>query len=121
MTTMGVTQKSQHKKHNMLLAMPIISLAFAIYAPKLESTEIGLLLESPLKESYRIVGIFGQQEVDLSLQAILNQKAFIQDKWYGIGDKIGTFYIYKITNNEVILVDKKSQQKMLRLKKNKKL
>ena len=75
------------------------------------------LLEPPKLSNYRIFAIFGQKELDLSVQAILNQKALIHNNWYRLGDRVGTFYIRSITNDEVVLVDKKMQQKVIKLKK----
>ncbi len=77
---------------------------------------IDSLLESPLKENYRILSVFGEKEFELNIQAILNDKVLIHNKWYGIGDKIGIFHIHKVTSNEVILIDKKSEQKTIKLK-----
>lgn len=76
------------------------------------------LLEPPKLNNHRIFAVFGQKELDLNVQAILNQKAFIHNKWYTLGDRIGTFHIHSITNDEVVLIDKKMQQKIIKLKKN---
>ncbi len=37
------------------------------------------------------------------LTAILNHKAFINRKWYGVGDKIGSYRVNSIGNRSVIL------------------
>lgn len=74
------------------------------------------LFESKLQREYRILSVFGEKELELHIQAILNSKVLIHDKWYKIGDKIGAYHIYAITQNSITLIDKKSSQKVLRLK-----
>lgn len=74
------------------------------------------LFEPKLQREYRILSVFGEQELELHIQAILNSKVLIHDKWYKIGDKIGAYHIYSITQNSITLIDKKSNQKILRLK-----
>ena len=73
------------------------------------------LLEPKVRKDYRILPVFGEREMELHIQAILNNKVLIHDKWYKKGDKIGAFYIYQISQNTVTLVDKKSSQKILRI------
>lgn len=75
-----------------------------------------VLFEPKLQREYRILSVFGEQELELHIQAILNSKALIHDKWYKIGDKIGAYHIYSISQNSITLIDKKSSQKILRLK-----
>lgn len=74
------------------------------------------LFEPKLQREYRILSVFGEKELELHIQAILNSKVLIHDKWYKIGDKIGAYHIYSITQNSITLIDKKSNQKILRLK-----
>lgn len=74
------------------------------------------LFEPKLQREYRILSVFGEKELELHIQAILNSKVLIHDKWYKIGDKIGAYHIYAITQNSITLIDKKSSQKVLRLK-----
>jgi hypothetical protein len=40
-----------------------------------------------------------------TLKAIFNQKAFIDDRWYSVGDKFGKYKIKKIYTNSVALED----------------
>jgi len=47
------------------------------------------------------------------LKAIFNNQAFINNKWYKIGDKINGFIIYKITDKEVFL---KKGKKIIKIK-----
>ena len=74
------------------------------------------LFKPKLQKDYRILSVFGEQELELHIQAILNSKVLIHDKWYKIGDKIGAYHIYSISQNSITLIDKKSSQKILRLK-----
>lgn len=79
--------------------------------------KVHLLLYVPLEQNYRIQSVFGEKEVELKVQAILNNKALIHHKWYKKGDKIGSFFIQNIGESEVLLVDKKSGHKVLQLQK----
>ena len=80
------------------------------------ASDFGALFEPKLQREYRILSVFGEQELELHIQAILNSKVLIHDKWYKVGDKIGAYHIYAITQNSITLIDKKSSQKTLRLK-----
>lgn len=80
------------------------------------SNDFEVLFRSKLQREYRILSVFGEQELELHIQAILNSKVLIHDKWYKIGDKIGAYHIYSIAQNSITLIDKKSSQKILRLK-----
>lgn len=80
------------------------------------ASDFGALFEPKLQREYRILSVFGKQELELHIQAILNSKVLIHDKWYKVGDKIGAYHIYAITQNSITLIDKKSSQKTLRLK-----
>jgi len=47
------------------------------------------------------------------LKAIFNNQAFINNKWYKVGDKINGFIIYKITDKEIFL---KKGKKIVKIK-----
>ncbi len=55
------------------------------------------------------------QKESLVLDAIFNNKAFINGKFYAAGDKIGEYTIKKVTKESVVLQNKK-RIKILRLK-----
>lgn len=78
---------------------------------------VNALLQAPRAQSYRIYNVFGEKEIDLKVHAILNDKALIQNAWYKRGDKIGAFVVDSIGANRVVLVDRKSLRKELRLQK----
>lgn len=78
---------------------------------------VNTLLQAPLAQSYRIYNVFGEKELDLKVHAILNDKALIQNTWYKRGDKIGAFVVDSIGTDRVMLVDRKSLRKELRLHK----
>ena len=60
-----------------------------------------------------------KKEVVHNLTAILNHAAFIDGKWYKVGDKIGRFILVSINHESVDLKFKKEQKK-LSIKKEKK-
>lgn len=93
------------------LFMPLSATQINDFAKDFEA-----LFEPKLQREYRILSVFGEKELELHIQAILNSKVLIHDKWYKIGDKIGAYHIYAITQNSITLIDKKSSQKVLRLK-----
>lgn len=88
---------------------------FPAYLCATESSPFKELLEPKVRKDYRILPVFGEREAELHIQAILNNKVLIHDKWYKKGDKIGSFYIYNISQNAITLVDKKSSQKTLHI------
>ncbi len=51
--------------------------------------------------------IITKKEINLSLNAIMNESAFINEKWYKINDKIGKYTITSINRERVILIYKK--------------
>ena len=51
-------------------------------------------------------------EVVHNLTAILNRAAFIDGKWYKVGDKVGLFTIVSINYDSVDLKSKKGQKKL---------
>ncbi|OBV28632.1 hypothetical protein BKN38_09350 [Helicobacter sp. CLO-3] len=79
--------------------------------------KVHALLRAPLEQNHRIYSVFGEKEVELKIQAILNRQVLIHHKWYKQGDKIGSFFIHDIKPYEVVLIDKKSQQKTLSIRK----
>lgn len=79
--------------------------------------KVHALLRAPLEQNHRIYSVFGEKEVELKIQAILNRQVLIHHKWYKQGDKIGSFFIHDIKPHEVVLIDKKSQQKTLSIRK----
>ncbi|MGX3044844.1 hypothetical protein [Helicobacter sp. T3_23-1056] len=78
--------------------------------------EFETLLTPKLQKEYRILSVFGEKELELHIQAILNHKVLIHDKWYKLGDKIGSYYIAHITPHTITLMDKKQSQKTLHIK-----
>ena len=74
------------------------------------------LLKPKLQKEYRILSVFGEKELELRIEAILNNKVLIHDKWYKLGDKIGSYYIAHITQHTITLMDKKQSQKTLHIK-----
>ncbi len=53
-----------------------------------------------------------KKEVVYHLTAILNHSAFIDGKWYKVGDKIGVFILVSINYDTVDLKSKKEQKKL---------
>jgi hypothetical protein len=51
-------------------------------------------------------------EENYELTAILNHRAFINKKWYSVGDKIGSFKVYSIGNISVILKGQEGIKKL---------
>ena len=98
-----------HSAYGVLILLCVASFAFGYEADS--------LLRSPFQENYRIYAVFGQKEMDLQVEAVLNNKALIHNKWYRVGDKIGTFYLQHIRSDEIVLIDKKMEQKIIKLKK----
>ena len=78
--------------------------------------EFEALLKPKLQKEYRILSVFGEKELELRIEAILNHKVLIHDKWYKLGDKIGSYYIAHITPHTITLMDKKQSQKTLHIK-----
>jgi chorismate mutase len=48
-----------------------------------------------------------------TITAILNNKAFINKKWYGVGDKIGEFKVISIGKDYAILRSKEETKKLV--------
>ncbi len=53
-----------------------------------------------------------KKEVVHHLSAILNHAAFIDGKWYKVGDKVGAFILVSIDYDTVDLKSKKEQKKL---------
>jgi hypothetical protein len=53
-----------------------------------------------------------KKEVVHHLSAILNHAAFIDGKWYKVGDKVGAFILVSINYDTVDLKSKKEQKKL---------
>ena len=66
------------------------------------------------KEKPKVV----KKEVVHHLMAILNHAAFIDGKWYKVGDKVGRFILISI-NHETVDLKFKKEQKKLSIKKEK--
>ena len=64
------------------------------------------------KEKPKKAKIVVKKEVVHTLSAILNHAAFIDGKWYKIGDKIGAFTLISINYDSVDLKSKKEQKKL---------
>lgn len=84
-------------------------------SPQSLQERVNTLLQTPLEQPHRIQNVFGEKELDLKVHAILNNKALIHNTWYKKGDRIGVFTIISITNDRVVLVDRKSLRKELKL------
>ena len=59
-----------------------------------------------------------KKEVVYNLTAVLNHAAFIDGKWYKVGDKIGQFILVSI-NDDSVDIKSKNKQKKLSIKKEK--
>lgn len=44
-----------------------------------------------------------KESIDFKVNAIVDNKVLINDKWFNIGEKIGSFNVFKIDKNSVIL------------------
>ncbi len=53
-----------------------------------------------------------QQKKSYKLKAILNKKAFINDRWFKLGERVGEYKIIKITSTKVVL-EKGRKRKVL--------
>jgi len=76
------------------------------------------IIEAPKEIKTKKVKVI-KVEVSYKLTAILNNKAFINKKWYGSGDKIGSYRVNSIGNRSVILKNG-SEVKRLIIEKRKK-
>ena len=71
-----------------------------------------VVVEDKKVEVKKIVKAIKRKVVEHHLTAILNHAAFIDGKWYKVGDKIGSFTLISINYDSVDLKSKKEQKKL---------
>jgi len=77
------------------------------------------VIEVPKEIKIKKLKTVTKVEASYELTAVLNHKAFINKKWYRIGDKIGSYRVNSIGNRSVILKNG-SEVKRLIIEKRKK-
>lgn len=90
----------------------------------LESTENPFLTQKPKEKPVEGLDELGDlilpDEINYSLKAVFNRKAFIDDKWYKKGETIGGYTISNISSKSVVL-ESPSGNRVLNLDNKKKL
>ncbi|MEA1956417.1 MAG: hypothetical protein U9N02_07995 [Campylobacterota bacterium] len=56
------------------------------------------------RKKYRRTKIYKSTDLKFNLEAIINKTALINDKWYKIDQKIGTYILKEINKNHVVLI-----------------
>jgi len=84
----------------------------------LENTGNPFVIQTP-KRPVSVDGVVTEVEVVYTLKAILNKAAFINNKWYKNGDKLGKYRVGYITSSSVLLKSPKGNKKLSLKKKNK--
>jgi hypothetical protein len=90
----------------------------------LEATENPFLTqkpkEKPIDELAKLGDFILPDEINYTLKAVFNRKAFIDDKWYKRGETIGGYTVGNISSKSVVL-ESPSGNRVLNLEKKKKL
>jgi hypothetical protein len=90
---------------------------------KLEDTVTPFIMNVPPPSAERVEAkvhtVAGPVVVSYKLKAVLNHAAFINNKWYKKGDKLGNYRVGYVSKNSVTL-NSNNDTKVLRLEKKKK-
>ncbi|MBN2767904.1 MAG: hypothetical protein JXQ68_02280 [Campylobacterales bacterium] len=78
---------------------------------KIDSPRVGITIDilsgtknSFFKEDVDIDGVVVQQQVEkIALKGIMNNRAFINNKWFGLNDEVEGYTLVSITSNSVLL------------------